>query len=71
MTLAKVELLLRVTSMSVNIAVKAVMIYPANTRRSLYVGTMLARRLRRWPNIVPTLVERLMFAEEDFQTPIS
>ena len=27
------------------------------------VGTMLAHRLRRWPNIVPTLGERLVFAE--------
>ena len=26
------------------------------------VSTMLAHRLRRWPNIVPTLSERLVFA---------
>ena len=35
---------------------------PANTRRSPNVGTMLANRLRRWPNIVPALGERLVFA---------
>ena len=35
---------------------------PANTKRSPNVGTMLAHRLRHWPNIVPTLGERLVFA---------
>ena len=35
---------------------------PANTRRSPNDGTMLANRPRRWPNIVPTLGERLVFA---------
>ena len=35
--------------------------YPANTRRSLNVGTMLGQRRRRWPSIVPTLSERLVF----------
>ena len=35
---------------------------PANTRRSPNVGTLSAHRLLRWPNIVPTLGERLMFA---------
>ena len=31
---------------------------PANSKRSANVGTMLAHRLRRWPNIVPVLAER-------------
>ena len=31
-------------------------------KRSANVGTMLAHRLRRWPNIVPTLTERFLFA---------
>ena len=35
--------------------------HPTNTRRSADVGTMLAHRLRRWANIVPTLAERLVF----------
>ena len=35
---------------------------PANTKHSPSVGTMLAYRLRRWPNIVPALDERLVFA---------
>ena len=35
---------------------------PANTRRSANVGTLLAYRLRRWANIIPTLGERLVFA---------
>ena len=35
--------------------------YPANTRRSPNVVTMLAHRLRRWANIVTTLGERLTF----------
>ena len=35
---------------------------PANTRRSPNVGLLLAHRLRRWPNINPTLGERLVFA---------
>ena len=38
-----------------------------NTTRTIFqqapnVGTMLAHRLRRWPNIVPTLGKRLVFA---------
>ena len=33
------------------------------TRRLANVGTMLAHRLRRWPNTVPTLAERLLFDE--------
>ena len=32
---------------------------PANTRHPTNVGTMLAHRLRRWANIVPTLDKRL------------
>ena len=36
--------------------------FPANTRRSANVGTMLGQRRRRWSNIVPTLAERLVFA---------
>ena len=35
---------------------------PSTTRRSSNIGTMLAHRLRRWPNIVPTLDERRVFA---------
>ena len=34
----------------------------SKTRRSPNVGSMLVHRLRRWPNIVPTLGESLMFA---------
>ena len=33
-----------------------------STRHSHNVGTMLAQRRRRWPNIVPTLGERLVSA---------
>ena len=36
--------------------------FPANTRRSPNVGSMLAYRLRRWANIEPTLCARLVFA---------
>ena len=36
--------------------------YPANTRHSPNAGTMLVHRLRRWPNIVPALGERLVIA---------
>ena len=35
---------------------------PANTIHLNNVDTMLAHRLRRWPNIVPALGERLMLA---------
>ena len=35
----------------------------ANTGRSPNAGTILAHRLRRWPNIVPALCERIVFAE--------
>ena len=34
----------------------------AKTRRSANAGTMLGQRQSRWSNIVPTLVERLVFA---------
>ena len=34
-------------------------IAPINTRRGINVGTMLAQRRRRWPNIEPTLDPRL------------
>ena len=37
-------------------------LFLANMRRSANVGSMLARRLRRWPNIELTLSERLLFA---------
>ena len=37
-----------------------VYIYPANTRHSPNVCTMLAQRLRRWPNFVPALRECLV-----------
>ena len=36
--------------------------YPANTRRWTNVGLMLGQRRRRWANINPTLVQRLVFA---------
>ena len=35
---------------------------PENTRHCTNVGTMLARRLRRRPNIETTLVQCLVFA---------
>ena len=35
---------------------------PANTRHQPNVGTMLAHRLRRWPNIAPRLGGCLVFA---------
>ena len=34
----------------------------ANTRRLTDVGTMLVQRRRRWTNIEPALVQRLVFA---------
>ena len=33
---------------------------PANTKRSASAGVMLAHRLRRWPNIMPALVQRVV-----------
>ena len=33
-----------------------------NTRRWPGVGLMLGNRLRRWPNIIPSPFERLLFA---------
>ena len=36
--------------------------FPANTKRPANVGTMLAHRLRRWPNSVQPLTERFLFA---------
>ena len=41
---------------------------PANTRRSANVGLMLGQRRRRWPNIKPTLAERLVFAGMSWDT---
>ena len=35
---------------------------PANTTHSPDAGTMLCQRRRRWPNNVPALGERLLFA---------
>ena len=35
---------------------------PANTRHSAIVVSMLNHRLRRWPNIEPTMVQCLVFA---------
>ena len=32
------------------------------TRGSAIVGLMLVQRLRRWPNIKPTMSQRLLFA---------
>ena len=34
--------------------------YTVNMRRLSNVGVMLGHRLRRWPNITPTLEKRLM-----------
>ena len=36
--------------------------FPANTRRWRIAGLMLAHRLRRWNNIIPTLGQRFVFA---------
>ena len=36
--------------------------FPANTRRSPIVGSMLVQRRRRWANIEPTMGEHLVFA---------
>ena len=35
---------------------------PARTRHLTNVSLMLVHRLRRWPNIKPALVKRLVFA---------
>ena len=35
--------------------------YPANTSHWSIVGLMLVHRLRRWPNIKPTMTRRLVF----------
>ena len=35
---------------------------PANTRHRAIVGSMLVHRLRRWPNIKPTMAQCLVFA---------
>ena len=45
-----------------NILKKLIWDIPANTRRSAIVGLMLGHRLRRWPNIKPTLAEGLVFS---------
>ena len=37
--------------------------FPADTKRSANVVSMLGHRLRRWPNIETTLDERHVFAE--------
>ena len=37
-------------------------VFPANVRRLTNVGSMSDQRLRRWPDIKPTLVQRLVFA---------
>ena len=37
---------------------------PANTTHWNNVGLMLAHRLRRWPNIKPTLFQCVVFAGE-------
>ena len=39
-----------------------IVFHPAGTQRSSYVGSVLYRRLRRWPNIQPALCGRLVFA---------
>ena len=36
--------------------------HPANTRHWAIVGSMLVHRLRRWPNIEPTMAKCLVFA---------
>ena len=40
--------------------------YLADKRHSSNVGSMLVQRLRRWPNIEPTLAERLVFENSPF-----
>ena len=35
---------------------------PANVRQRTNIGSMLVQRLRRWPNIKPTLVQCVVFA---------
>ena len=37
-------------------------LFATNTGRSRNAGSMLGHRLRRWPNIEPTLPESLVFA---------
>ena len=44
-------------------AIKQNRVNPANTRHWTNVVLMLSHRLRRWPNINPTLVQCLVFAE--------
>ena len=45
--------------------VMARVIDPANTIHSTNVGSMLVQRRRRWANIEPTLVERLVFSTDE------
>ena len=52
----------KISALSVTRLIFNVSFHPANTRRSPNAGTMLAHRLRRWANIVPTLGERPVFA---------
>ena len=44
---------------------------PANTRHSPNVVSMLAHRLRRWPNIGTALGECLVFAGNNTQKVVS
>ena len=46
----------------VECAIFVVTYVPVNTERWSNGGSMLAHRLRRWPNIDPTLGQRLVFA---------
>ena len=43
-------------------SVEQSLVYPANTRHSPNVGSILAHRLRRCANDEPTLVERIVLA---------
>ena len=36
-------------------------VYPLNTRRASYAGSMLGYRLGRWPNIVPAWGQHIVF----------
>ena len=40
----------------------------ASSRNQPNVGSMLAHRLRRWPNVEPALGESLMFVRREVHT---
>ena len=53
---------LRVTSLPQAAGFSEQYANPANTRRWPNVGLMLGQRRRRWANVCPTFVQRLVFA---------